>query len=52
VETKNTKCNSQGVSTSQVIIFRLQYLLQEKLLTQRIVEDEFAKAKEALEGKP
>jgi hypothetical protein len=32
--------------------FRLQYLLQEKLLTQRIVEDEFAKAKEALEGKP
>ena len=52
METQNTKCNSQSVSASQVIIFRLQYLLQEKLLTQRIVEDEFAKAKEALEGKP
>jgi len=33
-------------------IFRVQYLLQEKLLTQRIVEDEFAKIKIDLEGKP
>ena len=52
METQNTKCNSQGVSASQIIFYRLQYLLQEKLLTQRIIEDEFAKAKEAIEGKP
>jgi hypothetical protein len=30
----------------------VQFLLQEKLLTQRIVEDEFAKIKIDLEGKP
>ena len=33
-------------------VFRVQFLLQEKLLTQRIVEDEFAKIKIDLEGKP